>query len=65
MTTAMPLIFNKSGLYLTGGERKSQKMGNQFRTAVLLTVMTAFFMFVGQLLGGRQGMIIALILPGA
>jgi len=39
-------------------------MGNQFRTAVLLAVMTAFIMFVGQLLGGRQGMIIALIFAG-
>lgn len=39
-------------------------MGNQFRTAVLLAVMTAFIMFVGQLLGGRQGMIIALMFAG-
>ena len=39
-------------------------MGNQFRTAVLLAVMTAFIMFVGQLLGGRQGMVIALIFAG-
>jgi len=39
-------------------------MGNQFRTAILLTVLTVFIMIVGQLLGGRQGMIIALIFAG-
>lgn len=37
-------------------------MGNQFRTAILLAVMTIFMMWIGQLLGGRQGMILALIL---
>jgi heat shock protein HtpX len=36
-------------------------MGNQIRTTVLLAVMTALILWVGQLLGGRQGMIIALI----
>ena len=39
-------------------------MGNQFRTAILLAVMTAFILFVGQLIGGRQGLIIALIFAG-
>jgi heat shock protein HtpX len=34
-------------------------MGNQIKTTVLLTIMTAFFMFIGHLLGGRQGLIIA------
>ena len=34
-------------------------MGNQIKTTVLLTLMTVFFMFIGQLLGGRQGLIIA------
>jgi heat shock protein HtpX len=34
-------------------------MGNQIRTTVLLTLMMAFFMFIGNLLGGRQGLIIA------
>ncbi|UCF82773.1 MAG: zinc metalloprotease HtpX [Desulfobacteraceae bacterium] len=37
-------------------------MGNQIRTTILLAVMTAFILWIGQLLGGRQGMIIALIL---
>jgi len=37
-------------------------MGNQIRTTVLLAVMTALIIWVGQLLGGRQGMIIALII---
>jgi heat shock protein HtpX len=36
-------------------------MGNQIRTTFLLAVMTALILWVGQLLGGRQGMIIALI----
>ena len=36
-------------------------MGNQIRTAILLGVMTALILAAGQLLGGRQGMIIALI----
>ena len=37
-------------------------MGNQIKTTILLAVMTAFILLVGQLLGGRQGMIIALVL---
>jgi heat shock protein HtpX len=36
-------------------------MGNQIRTTLLLAAMTALILFIGQLLGGRQGMIIALI----
>jgi len=36
-------------------------MGNQIRTTILLAAMTALILWVGQLLGGRQGMIIALI----
>ena len=36
-------------------------MGNQIRTTILLAIMTALILWVGQLLGGRQGMIIALI----
>ena len=37
-------------------------MGNQIKTTLLLAVMTAFIMVVGNMLGGRQGMIIALVL---
>lgn len=36
-------------------------MGNQFRTAILLAVMTVAFIWIGQLLGGSQGMVIAFI----
>ena len=36
-------------------------MGNQIRTTILLAVLTALILWVGQVLGGRQGMIIALI----
>jgi len=36
-------------------------MGNQIKTTILLAVLTAFIVWIGQLLGGRQGMIIALI----
>ena len=37
-------------------------MGNQIRTTVLLAGMTVLIMLIGQLLGGRQGMTIALVL---
>ncbi len=37
-------------------------MGNQFRTAILLGVMTILVILLGQLLGGRQGMLIAFVL---
>jgi heat shock protein HtpX len=36
-------------------------MGNQIKTTILLAVMTVFFLWIGQLLGGRQGLIIALV----
>lgn len=35
-------------------------MGNTFKTALLLTGLTLFMLFVGQLLGGQRGMIMAL-----
>jgi heat shock protein HtpX len=41
---------------------RDSSMGNQIRTTILLAVMTALILWVGQLLGGRQGMIIALVL---
>lgn len=37
-------------------------MRNQIKTTILLAVMTAFILWIGQLLGGRQGMLVALIL---
>ena len=37
-------------------------MGNQIRTAILLALLTAVIMWIGNWLGGRQGMVIALIL---
>jgi len=37
-------------------------MGNQFKTTLLLAGMTVLIMLAGNLMGGRQGMIIALIL---
>jgi heat shock protein HtpX len=37
-------------------------MGNQLKTTFLLAIMTVFIMIVGNLLGGRQGMVIALIM---
>ena len=36
-------------------------MGNQIKTTILLAVMTIFILWIGQLLGGRQGLIIALV----
>ncbi len=37
-------------------------MGNQIRTALLLTVMTLLVIFVGRLIGGPSGMVIAFVL---
>jgi len=37
-------------------------MNNRMRTTLLLAAMTVFLVFLGNLLGGRQGMIFALIL---
>ena len=37
-------------------------MGNQVRTTILLAVMTALILWIGQIMGGRQGMTIALLL---
>jgi heat shock protein HtpX len=37
-------------------------MGNWFKTAMLLGVMTAIIVFIGNMFGGRQGMTIAFIL---
>ena len=36
-------------------------MGNQIKTAMLLAALTIFFVMIGGMLGGRQGMIIALV----
>ncbi len=37
-------------------------MGNQLKTTLLLGIMTVFIVLVGRLLGGQQGMILALVL---
>jgi heat shock protein HtpX len=37
-------------------------MGNQIRTTLLMAIMTVFVLWVGNLLGGRQGMVMALVL---
>lgn len=39
-------------------------MGNQFKTTMLLTLMTVFFMFIGRILGGGPGMVMALVFAG-
>jgi heat shock protein HtpX len=40
-------------------------MANQIRTTILLAVMTAFILWVGKVIGGNGGMVIALALAGA
>jgi len=40
-------------------------MSNQIRTTILLALMTAVIMWVGALIGGRAGMIFALVIAGA
>ncbi len=39
-------------------------MGNQFKTAILLGLLTAFILWAGNLMGGRAGMAIALVFAG-
>jgi len=39
-------------------------MNNRIKTAILLSVLTAFIIFVGGMLGGRSGMTIALFMAG-
>jgi len=39
-------------------------MGNAFKTAILLGLLTALILFIGGYLGGQQGMLIALIFAG-
>ena len=39
-------------------------MGNQFKTAFLLTVLTLLIVAIGGMFGGKSGMIIALVLAG-
>ena len=40
-------------------------MGNHIKTTILLAILTALILWIGQLFGGRQGMIIALIIAAA
>jgi heat shock protein HtpX len=40
-------------------------MANQFKTAMLLTIMTVFIMMAGRFLGGTHGMVVALFIAGA
>ncbi len=39
-------------------------MGNTFKTALLLTALTLFLLFIGEVLGGRNGLVLALIMAG-
>jgi heat shock protein HtpX len=39
-------------------------MGNYFKTTILLAVLTAFILWIGNLFGGTQGMVFALIFAG-
>jgi heat shock protein HtpX len=39
-------------------------MGNTFKTALLLTALTLFILFLGEYFGGQNGMIVALIFAG-
>jgi len=39
-------------------------MGNTFKTALLLTLMTLLLLFIGRYFGGQNGMILALIFAG-
>jgi len=39
-------------------------MGNTFKTAFLLTLLTLLLMFIGRAFGGQNGMVLALVLAG-
>ncbi|MER3466989.1 MAG: protease HtpX, partial [Armatimonadota bacterium] len=39
-----------------------RKMGNYLKTAILLTALGALFLFVGHLIGGQTGVLVALVL---
>ena len=45
--------------------QEKPKMGNQLRTTLLLAAMTALILWIGQIFGGRQGMLIALFIAAA
>jgi heat shock protein HtpX len=46
---------------ITPASKEFDMMGNQIKTTLLLTIMTVLILLIGQLLGGQQGMAIALI----
>ena len=53
------------GLKAAGSNpRKTENMGNNLKTFVLLAGLLAAFLVLGDLLGGTQGMLIALVLGG-
>jgi len=56
----LPILDNFFAEY-SAFKREFYTMGNQIKTTFLLAVMTVFIMLIGQLLGGRQGLIIALV----
>ncbi|MEW6336348.1 MAG: zinc metalloprotease HtpX [Acidobacteriota bacterium] len=39
-------------------------MGNYFKTTILLALLTGLLLWVGDMLGGRQGLVIALVMAG-
>jgi heat shock protein HtpX len=53
---------NFQDLYHVLEQNGGNTMGNWFRTTLLLGVMTILIVFIGNLLGGRQGMILAFVL---
>jgi heat shock protein HtpX len=46
-------------------DSKGFYMGNQLRTTFLLALMTVFIVLIGRLLGGAQGMVLALLIAAA
>src|SRR5712692_11819604 len=40
---------------------RAKHMGNTFKTAFLLTALTLLLMFIGRMLGGPNGMLLALV----
>src|SRR5919201_3074388 len=42
--------------------RRTTAMGNMFKTALLLAILTAMLVLIGGAIGGQQGMLIAFVL---
>lgn len=58
-------VFEQLAALNPAGRRRIYKaMGNTFKTTLLLTAMTLLLLFIGEAVGGRNGLVTALIIAG-